>query len=462
VGSLYKPSTVTAVPGSALIRQEQGTVVATWTKAGRRISGPVLEGSEPLKARVPQPIWWADWTDAEGKRHRQSTGCRDQALARRWLAEREAEVELERAGVVTREDRRVATELARPLEEHLAAFSDSMVAAGRADGHRRTTLKYVRVVAKNLEWSCLRDVDRSGMERWLAAAERRGMSARSRNAHLVAVKSLLNWAKRADRLRTNTLEGIPRANERADVRRKRRALTEAELVRIFEAAERRPLQEAAVVRRGPRKGTLAIRISPARRQRLVLLGLERSLTYRALFFTGLRVNELRSIRVCDLRLDSPQPHLVLAARAEKSRRGAVIALRPDLVDQIRKVHQLRLEQEQGASDKSRAPGLQLDPQSPAFRVPAGLLRILNRDLLAAGIAKRSPDGRTYDLHAFRTTLCTHLFRAGVPLRTAQAVMRHSNPALTANIYTDAELLQLDAAVASLPACTSGYEAAHTL
>ena len=66
----------------------------------------------------------------------------------------------------------------------------------------------------------------------------------------------------------------------------------------------------------------------------------------------------------------------------------------------------------------------------------------------------------HDLHAFRTTLCTHLFRAGVPLRTAQAVMRHSNPALTANIYTDAELLQLDAAVASLPACASGLDSAN--
>ena len=56
-----------------------------------------------------------------------------------------------------------------------------------------------------------------------------------------------------------------------------------------------------------------------------------------------------------------------------------------------------------------------------------------------------------DLHAFRASLCTHLARAGIPLRTVQPVMRHSDPSLTANIYTDPTLLDTAAAVASLPA-----------
>jgi integrase len=76
---------------------------------------------------------------------------------------------------------------------------------------------------------------------------------------------------------------------------------------------------------------------------------------------------------------------------------------------------------------------------------------LDRDLAFVGIAKRDELGRTFDLHAFRTSLCTHLARAGVPLRTAQAVMRHSDPSLTANIYTDPTLLDTAAAIASLPA-----------
>ncbi len=41
-------------------------------------------------------------------------------------------------------------------------------------------------------------------------------------------------------------------------------------------------------------------------------------------------------------------------------------------------------------------------------------------------------------------------KAGVPLRTAQAAMRHSDPSLTANVYTDPKLLDVAGAVASSP------------
>ncbi len=44
----------------------------------------------------------------------------------------------------------------------------------------------------------------------------------------------------------------------------------------------------------------------------------------------------------------------------------------------------------------------------------------------------------------------HLSKAGVPLRTAQAAMRHSDPSLTANVNTDPKLLDVAGAVASLP------------
>ncbi len=66
----------------------------------------------------------------------------------------------------------------------------------------------------------------------------------------------------------------------------------------------------------------------------------------------------------------------------------------------------------------------------------GLIRILDRDLRAAGIAKRDDRGRTVAVHGMRTTFGTHLSKGGVPLRTAQAALRHSKPDLTANVYTD--------------------------
>lgn len=91
------------------------------------------------------------------------------------------------------------------------------------------------------------------------------------------------------------------------------------------------------------------------------------------------------------------------------------------------------------------------PAAPLFYVPTGLRRILDRDLIAAGIPKIDDRGRSLDAHALRTTFGTHLSMAGVPLRTAQTAIRHSTPALTTNDYTDPRLLDVHGAIESLPA-----------
>ena len=108
--------------------------------------------------------------------------------------------------------------------------------------------------------------------------------------------------------------------------------------------------------------------------------------------------------------------------------------------------------------------MKLSPTSTLFNIPSGMIRILDRDLVAAGIArmienpktgkmvidKRDERGRTIDIHALRTTFGTHLSKGGVSLRTAQAAMRHSKPELTANVYTDPKLLDVAGALNALP------------
>jgi hypothetical protein len=79
-----------------------------------------------------------------------------------------------------------------------------------------------------------------------------------------------------------------------------------------------------------------------------------------------------------------------------------------------------------------------------------MVRVFDRDLKLAGIPKRDERGRTLDVHALRTTFGTLLSRGGVPLRTAQAAMRHSDPSLTANVYTDPKLLDVAGALDALP------------
>src|SRR5262249_25170211 len=89
--------------------------------------------------------------------------------------------------------------------------------------------------------------------------------------------------------------------------------------------------------------------------------------------------------------------------------------------------------------------------TPLFEVPAGLVRILDRDLKAAGIPKRDDRNRTVDVHAMRTTFGTMLSKTGTAPRTAQAAMRHSDIKLTMGVYTDPGLLDVRGAVEKLPA-----------
>lgn len=71
-----------------------------------------------------------------------------------------------------------------------------------------------------------------------------------------------------------------------------------------------------------------------------------------------------------------------------------------------------------------------------------------RDLERAGIERETPDGRL-DIHALRVTYCTRLARAGVPLQVAQQLMGHSDPKLTASVYTRLGLRDAQAAGAAL-------------
>jgi len=105
-------------------------------------------------------------------------------------------------------------------------------------------------------------------------------------------------------------------------------------------------------------------------------------------------------------LEAQPPYIELKAADEKKRNGAYIPLRSDLADELREC----------VAEKEKSEKL--------FYVPAGLIRIFDRDLEAAGIPKIDERGRTLDVHALRTTFGICLSLAGVSPRTAQAAMRH--------------------------------------
>ena len=181
-------------------------------------------------------------------------------------------------------------------------------------------------------------------------------------------------------------------------------------------------------------------------------GEERSLIYKTLVLTGLRKGELASLTVGQIELDAPRPYAELLAKDEKAGRGAKLPLRSDLVAEFRDYLAVELTVLRA---RARATGEAVPMRLPAkmalFNVPRDFVKIFDRDLAAASIPKRDDRDRTVDIHALRHTFGTHLSKAGVAPRTAQAAMRHSSLDLTMNVYTDPRLLDVGAAVDALPA-----------
>ncbi|MBS3821621.1 MAG: tyrosine-type recombinase/integrase, partial [Phycisphaerae bacterium] len=139
------------------------------------------------------------------------------------------------------------------------------------------------------------------------------------------------------------------------------------------------------------------------------------------------------------------PYAELAGKDSKSGQGAAIPLRPDVAEQVRDflAGKLAEYQRRTLADGRTAFVHELPLSMPVFE-NAPTIRVFDRDLLAAGIARLDEEGnivktdrrgRTVDLHALRHTFGMHLSKAGVSPRTAQAAMRHSRIDLTMNVYT---------------------------
>jgi len=204
---------------------------------------------------------------------------------------------------------------------------------------------------------------------------------------------LVKPAAAAGKLTANPFAGLPKLDEASDRRRVRRALTPEELQRLLYAAQWRPLAEYGrpTVRKlgseqRPNKRSRATwrrdaltfeqlpqaverarqRLRPDVIAKLRRLGRERALVYKTLVLTGLRYGELRSIRLAQVHLDGPLPHLLLQAADAKSGQAAEIPLRADLAADLKSFlsEQAAL---QGAEEKKRGTSLGSGERGTAAR-----------------------------------------------------------------------------------------------
>jgi hypothetical protein len=131
-------------------------------------------------------------------------------------------------------------------------------------------------------------------------------------------------------------------------------------------------------------------------------------------------------------IDAAQPFISVRASVAKNHLHARQPLTFDAADALRE--------------------LCLETVNPNDRVFAGILPRMEqfrKDLDAAGIAHVDGKGEHAHFHSLRKTFGTMLTLAGVGQRTIMELMRHSDMRLTAKTYTDANMLPVSDAIASL-------------
>ena len=226
--------------------------------------------------------------DGSGIVREVATGCRDESAARRVLADLERRAELVKAKILTTAEDAVADHQHTSLDQHFAAYLTHLEAEGTSPAHRENVNRCLRRLAADCRFSKLADLTREALERWLVAKADEGMGARTRNTYRAALVAFGNWCADAGRLLGNPFAALPKADERAGVRRQRRALDEKELARLLDVAHRRPLVDRMTIRRGKRNGEAVAELREETRRRLETLGRERALIYKTLVLTGLR------------------------------------------------------------------------------------------------------------------------------------------------------------------------------
>ncbi len=382
------------------------------TKKGTRYPGVRYHG-EALYYRVR--LASRKWTEM-----RFGKGTPKQAfLAKEQRQELEDNI---RAGRVDPRQRMMERHAARPIVELLAEYGEHLQAKGDGDGHVRNTKKFINEGVVVCHSKRILELDPHRVNRWLSELP---LSARSKNYRRAALLGFCRWAADYSRVPRNPLPSglIPKFDEDADRRRLSRAMDRDESEALF-----RTMLDPEKMSSHCHGG--AGHMGKAR---------ERRTFYLLAVNTGLRWGEVARLRWGDMDLDGAV--VVVPAGQTKNGKQADLPLIEPVVDALRAIR----------------PGAAQDVDKVFPGEPT--LKTWKRDLWRAGIIGPGPKfegyvdgrGRRLDRKCLRMSFCTWLKDAGVDLRDAQRLMRHSDPKLTANIYTDLRVKNLRAAVEKLQA-----------
>jgi len=359
--------------------------------------------------------WYATFKNERGLWQTRVTNAHDKASAKTIARQWETDAAMRRSGVIDPVLEAVGSESRRPIESHLDDFVAKMKGAKRSDKHIQDTLRYIREMRDESDWSTVGDIDADGVSRHAAKLQDIGRSSRTIQAYLTAITSFTRWLERGNKIHRDPLKDITKPNPDADRKTERRMILPEEW----------PWLERGTNEVGDQYG---------------MTGAERRALYDMAIQTGLRSNEIRSLRRSSLVFDDEYPYVSVPGRTTKNKTPARQYIGRTLADELRTMV---------ACKTANAALFNLPPKYDMAK--------MLRDDLASGRkawldeAKRDPEerikregsdfleatneaGETADFHALRHTCGSWLVLSGVPLNVVQQVMRHGSITLTIDTY----------------------------
>lgn len=306
----------------------------------------------------------------------------------------------------------------KPLAVHLENWEQSLLAKGSTAEYVGMLVSRVTSIVEGCDFRSFSDIAADKVETFLKGlrGEPKKLSAQTSNFYLQGIKQFCKWMVENLRASESPLRHLKGLNVRTDRRHDRRGFEVDEMKRLL-------------------KSTADVR------KRFGMTGPERAMLYRLAVETGLRANELRTLKVSSFDLNSYT--VTILAGYSKHRREDVLPLRPQTAAEL------------GSFLAGKTPDAQV------FRVPDKPAKMLRADLAATEEKNEKGEvttkaipyvdgaGRYADFHALRHTTGTWLAANGVHPKVMQEIMRHSDINLTMR-YTHTLRGQEAKAIRGLP------------
>lgn len=327
----------------------------------------------------------------------------DQQAAKAKLREIIRDREREAAGIIA--PKRLRDAANKSFGAHLLDYVADLRARKRASGYVANVEMRLKKLATECKWRLLIDATAESFRAWRA---KQTLAAKTLNDYLAAMCAFFSWLEKAEQVERNPLKNVGKVEARGNERRKRRAFTLDELARV--------VAQSGIYR-------LAILVA---------------------YYTGLRRNELRQVEWGDIQREAAGVFIVPRASTTKNREAKRCYLPMWFARELVEA------KPQGASGSDRVLPPGVIPSMWKYK------QILER----AGMPYKDDQGRQADFHALRRTMNTHLAQKAVDPQTRQEIMRHSDIALTLDVYTDKPMLPMAEAVEKLPVFLKQLKDAH--